>query len=135
MPPWPGLPDNPRAEGHYLYINKNLIEMLALLALATTRSGRWAGLDALFAYCCTGKKATEDRLGEPGALAPGGPVQEQPIRKDAPSDSVHQTPGADAPGSPVAATSSPATDAGAPSEENAKPEREASTIIYSQKEE
>ena len=47
MPPLPGLPESPRAEGHYLYINKNVIEMLALLALATTRSGRWAGLDGL----------------------------------------------------------------------------------------
>jgi uncharacterized membrane protein YphA (DoxX/SURF4 family) len=48
MPPFPGLLENPRAEGHYLYINKNLIEMLALLTLATTRSGRWVGLDGLF---------------------------------------------------------------------------------------
>lgn len=48
MPPLPGLPANPRAEGHYLYINKNIIEMLALLALATTRSGRWLGLDGIF---------------------------------------------------------------------------------------
>lgn len=48
MPPWPWVPENPRAEGHYLFINKNLIELLALLALATTRSGRWAGLDGLF---------------------------------------------------------------------------------------
>jgi uncharacterized membrane protein YphA (DoxX/SURF4 family) len=47
MPPIPGLPESPRAEGHYLYVNKNVIEMLALLALATTRSGRWLGLDAL----------------------------------------------------------------------------------------
>src|SRR5262249_10313484 len=47
MPPFPGVPDNPRAEGHYLYINKNTIEMLALLALATTRSGKWFGLDGL----------------------------------------------------------------------------------------
>jgi uncharacterized membrane protein YphA (DoxX/SURF4 family) len=47
MPAVPGVPDNPRAEGHYLYINKNIIEMLALLALATTRSGRWLGLDGL----------------------------------------------------------------------------------------
>jgi uncharacterized membrane protein YphA (DoxX/SURF4 family) len=45
MPPWPGGPENPRAEGHYLFINKNVIEMLALLVLATTPSGRWAGLD------------------------------------------------------------------------------------------
>ena len=50
MPPWPGLPDNPKAEGHYLIINKNLIEMLALLTLATTASGKWAGLDGLFRY-------------------------------------------------------------------------------------
>jgi uncharacterized membrane protein YphA (DoxX/SURF4 family) len=47
MPPLPGWPDSPRAEGHYLFINKNIIEMLALLVLATTPSGRWAGLDAL----------------------------------------------------------------------------------------
>jgi hypothetical protein len=47
MPPFPGLPDNPKAEGHYLFINKNIIEMLALLALATTTSGRWVGLDGL----------------------------------------------------------------------------------------
>jgi len=47
MPPWPGLPENPRAEGHYLYVNKNLIEMIAALALATLPSGRWLGVDAL----------------------------------------------------------------------------------------
>jgi len=47
MPPWPGLPDNPRAEGHYLIVNKNLIEMLALLVLATLPTGRWLGLDGL----------------------------------------------------------------------------------------
>jgi uncharacterized membrane protein YphA (DoxX/SURF4 family) len=47
MPPLPWLDANPRAEGHYVYLNKNIIEMLALLALAWTRSGRWAGLDGL----------------------------------------------------------------------------------------
>jgi uncharacterized membrane protein YphA (DoxX/SURF4 family) len=47
MPALPLWPDNPRAEGHYILINKNIIEMLALLVLATTRSGRWAGLDGL----------------------------------------------------------------------------------------
>jgi uncharacterized membrane protein YphA (DoxX/SURF4 family) len=47
MPALPWLPESPKAEGHYLYINKNIIEMLALLTLATTRSGRWAGLDGL----------------------------------------------------------------------------------------
>ena len=50
MPPWPWLPPNPLAEGHYLFIDKNLIEMLALLCLATTRSGSWAGLDGLLQF-------------------------------------------------------------------------------------
>lgn len=65
MPPLPGWPDNPRAEGHYLLINKNVIEMLALLALATTRSGRWAGLDSLLQFlhpsvCCPGAPAANE---------------------------------------------------------------------------
>jgi len=50
MPPWPGLPENPKAEGHYYFINKNIIEMFALMALATTHSGRWLGLDGLFQF-------------------------------------------------------------------------------------
>jgi uncharacterized membrane protein YphA (DoxX/SURF4 family) len=50
MPPFPGLPENPKAEGHYFFINKNLIEMLALLTLATTFSGRWLGLDGLLQF-------------------------------------------------------------------------------------
>ncbi|HMP03157.1 MAG TPA: hypothetical protein PKD86_10515 [Gemmatales bacterium] len=47
MPPWPGLPANPMAEGTYIYVNKTLIEALALMVLATTASGRWLGIDAL----------------------------------------------------------------------------------------
>lgn len=51
MPPFPWLPDPPRPlEGHYLFVSKNLIEMIALLVLATTRSGRWAGLDGLIGF-------------------------------------------------------------------------------------
>jgi uncharacterized membrane protein YphA (DoxX/SURF4 family) len=51
MPPFPWLPEPPRApEGHYLFVSKNLIEMLALLVLATTASGRWAGLDGLLQF-------------------------------------------------------------------------------------
>lgn len=45
MPPWPGLPEGP-SEGHYLIINKNVIEALALLAIAASGVGRWGGLDA-----------------------------------------------------------------------------------------
>jgi uncharacterized membrane protein YphA (DoxX/SURF4 family) len=47
FPPFPWLPAAPNNEGYYLFVNKNLIEMLALLVLATTASGRWFGLDAL----------------------------------------------------------------------------------------
>jgi uncharacterized membrane protein YphA (DoxX/SURF4 family) len=48
MPPWPGMPPNPKAEGHYLYVSKNLVELLACMVIATTPSGHWIGLDALF---------------------------------------------------------------------------------------
>lgn len=47
MPPWPGLPQAPNAEGHYMIVNKNLIEFLACIFLALTPSGQWIGLDAL----------------------------------------------------------------------------------------
>ena len=51
MPPFPWLPDPPRPlEGHYLFVSKNFIEMIALLTLATTRSGSWAGLDGLIQF-------------------------------------------------------------------------------------
>ena len=48
MPPWPGLPPNPKAEGHYFIVSKNLIELIACLVIATTPNGHWIGLDALF---------------------------------------------------------------------------------------
>jgi uncharacterized membrane protein YphA (DoxX/SURF4 family) len=47
MPPWPGLPPSPIAEGHYFIVNKNLVEMIACLALATIPTGMWIGFDAL----------------------------------------------------------------------------------------
>jgi len=46
QPNWPGIyPAATPAEGHALLIDKNFIEMLALLVMATTAAGRWAGLD------------------------------------------------------------------------------------------
>jgi uncharacterized membrane protein YphA (DoxX/SURF4 family) len=48
IPPWPGLPPDPKAEGHYWIVNKNLIELIACLLIAVTASGHWFGLDALF---------------------------------------------------------------------------------------
>ena len=47
MPPLPGWPESPRLEGHYLFLNKTSIEVLALAALACLPTGRWAGVDAL----------------------------------------------------------------------------------------
>jgi len=44
-PPWPGLPAATLG-GHYLYVDRNLIELIAAGAIAATGSGRWAGLDA-----------------------------------------------------------------------------------------
>jgi uncharacterized membrane protein YphA (DoxX/SURF4 family) len=49
MPPLLGAPEAVRMEGRFL-VNKNLIEMLALLTLATTASGKWLGLDGLLQY-------------------------------------------------------------------------------------
>ena len=47
MPPLPGLAGTAQSYSHFLYVDHNLIEALALLVLATTHSGRWAGLDAV----------------------------------------------------------------------------------------
>ena len=65
MPPWPGLPEG-IVEGHYRYINKNLIEMIALLALAATPNGLWIGLDALlFGWIGRAERRREaDRLAD-----------------------------------------------------------------------
>ena len=45
MPPWPGVPEPGLTEGHYFLVNKNLIEMIAVLALASLPTGHWFGLD------------------------------------------------------------------------------------------
>lgn len=45
-PPWPGVPVDPGPE-HAFIVNKNLIEVVALLALAALPSGQWFGIDGL----------------------------------------------------------------------------------------
>ena len=46
QPPLSGMPQ-PGAEGAYLLVNKNLIELAAVFAILAFRTGRIAGLDAL----------------------------------------------------------------------------------------
>jgi uncharacterized membrane protein YphA (DoxX/SURF4 family) len=51
---YPGVwPEPHPSEGHSLLINKDAIEMLALLALAATPVGRWGGLDFFIHYGLT----------------------------------------------------------------------------------
>ena len=46
QPSWPTIyPPSPPVVGHALLINKDFVEMVALLTLATTAAGRWGGLD------------------------------------------------------------------------------------------
>lgn len=53
MPPWPGVPAAPGPEHSYV-VNKNLIEVIALLGIAMMPTGTWFGVDALIARCCGG---------------------------------------------------------------------------------
>jgi uncharacterized membrane protein YphA (DoxX/SURF4 family) len=57
QPSVPWLPAAPMNEGSYLFVNKNVIELVALLAIMTTRSGRWAGLDAIVCRICCRRTA------------------------------------------------------------------------------
>ncbi len=51
QPEWPTIyPSAPPSSGHALLVNKEFVEMLALFTLATTRVGRWGGLDFFVHY-------------------------------------------------------------------------------------
>ncbi len=83
-PPFPWLPLPPGTEGNPLYVNKNLIEFIALLALAGTASGRWAGLDGILAWLF-GKEdpdavkpsSTENTPEDPNATETASPIKVQ----------------------------------------------------------
>jgi len=46
QPAFPGIyPPDPPVVGHALLVNKDFVEMVALLAVAATAAGRWGGLD------------------------------------------------------------------------------------------
>lgn len=50
IPPWPGVPQPPSPE-HSLFVNKNMVEVVALLAIAALPTGQWFGLDRLVTWC------------------------------------------------------------------------------------
>jgi uncharacterized membrane protein YphA (DoxX/SURF4 family) len=58
MPPWPGVPEVPGPE-HSFIVNKNFIEIIALLAIAALPTGRWFGLDGILARMFWRKKSGE----------------------------------------------------------------------------
>ena len=49
MPPWPGVPEIPGPE-HSFIVNKNFIEVIALLAIAALPTGRWFGVDGMLGH-------------------------------------------------------------------------------------
>jgi uncharacterized membrane protein YphA (DoxX/SURF4 family) len=60
IPPWPGVEDLLEAAGpeHSFIVNKNLIEVIALLAIACMPTGQWFGIDRLFRVFVPGKRRT-----------------------------------------------------------------------------
>jgi uncharacterized membrane protein YphA (DoxX/SURF4 family) len=90
MPPWPGLPASPTAEGHYLIVNKNLIEMLALLALVFIPTGQWIGFDALV----FGRKEPQivEETPSPRAGSPAPPSGTNPNPNPRPAPDVKPIP-------------------------------------------
>jgi len=59
MPPWPGVPEVPGPE-HSFIVNKNLVEVIALLVFVTLPSGRWFGIDAYLARMRERRKTLKD---------------------------------------------------------------------------
>lgn len=66
MPPLPGVPPIPGPE-HSFIVNKNLIEVFALLAIATLPSGKWFGMDGLLGVFF-GKWREDKKLGSGKAV-------------------------------------------------------------------
>jgi uncharacterized membrane protein YphA (DoxX/SURF4 family) len=75
MPPWPGVPEPSLTEGHYFLVNKNLIEMIAVLALASLPTGQWFGLDPWVGRHVTGplRRRWRGEKARPPAAAAGAP--------------------------------------------------------------
>jgi uncharacterized membrane protein YphA (DoxX/SURF4 family) len=92
MPAFPWLPEPAMSEGHYLFINKNIIEMLALLAIATSKPGRRYGLD-LWVRMIVGlfrKKKVETKPEEYRTIAVKVPA-DQPVERTNTTEPSHRS--------------------------------------------
>lgn len=80
-PPWPGVPSPPGVE-HSLVVNKNLIEVAALFAIAAMPTGSWFGVDGALrriwrSFRSRPAAATEETSAAPARTTPANePVAE-----------------------------------------------------------
>jgi len=70
-PPWIGVLHHP-GEGNYLYVDKNIVEFFAVLALLVMNTGRIAGLDVLVYEWRRRRRAAAARKPE---AKPSGPPE------------------------------------------------------------
>ncbi|MCA9102972.1 MAG: hypothetical protein KDA63_17560 [Planctomycetales bacterium] len=67
QPPWPSIyPPPPPAVGPALIVNKEVIEMIALLVLAALPVGRWGGLDFFIHHLLFGRRSPQATGHQPG---------------------------------------------------------------------
>lgn len=71
IPPWPGVPELSEVPGpeHAFIVNKNSIEIVALLAIACLPTGSWFGIDGLFRWLISGRRGNNG-----GSSFGGAPV-------------------------------------------------------------
>ncbi|HEX8984011.1 MAG TPA: hypothetical protein VF767_01215 [Bryobacteraceae bacterium] len=67
-PPFPGLPAA-MLGGHYLYVDRNLIELVAVCVVAVTGTGKWAGLDGYLEMWIARRRQPQPARGLPSDAA------------------------------------------------------------------
>jgi len=91
MPPWPGVPEAPGPE-HSFIVNKNLIEVIALLGIALMPTGHWFGLDGVIGNCCGRKCAAESGTATDETASAGTELdQPTPATDESPSETTESS--------------------------------------------